>query len=73
LVNHVFVPAAQESKKLLVEIATAHAEQDGKFGEAWKRVPEEVVQMLHRPEQYTGRAAEKAIQIADQVEHALGA
>ncbi len=65
LVNHTLVPRAQKSGRLLVEVAAEYALEDEIFGEVWKQIPAEVIALLHHPEQYTGLATQKALQIAD--------
>ena len=65
LVNHTLVPRAQKSGRLLVEVAADYALENEQFGEIWRQIPSEVISLLHHPEQYTGLATQKALQIAD--------
>jgi len=68
LVNHTLVPRAQASGESVAWAAAWYAELDPEFAEAWGRIPTAVVELLHRPEKYTGLASQKALQIADLVE-----
>lgn len=64
LVAERLTPQAQANGTMLVDECARLAETDEVVREAWQRIPTEIVQLLRQPEQYVGRAAEKAREIA---------
>ena len=74
LVNHTLVPMAQQSGKMLISVAEEYArrDEDGfELANALVGIPPEVLQLLYRPENYLGEAAEKALEVADLAEEKL--
>jgi len=68
LVNRKLVPIAQSTGQQLIEILQQEANENSDLAEAIKRIPQEVMELFKHPEQYTGNAEYKAIQIAEQAE-----
>ncbi|MFA4880731.1 MAG: lyase family protein [Candidatus Doudnabacteria bacterium] len=64
LVNRKLVPLATEEKISLLDALEKLAEQDETLGEVVQRIPDDIWQLLHYPEEYTGDAQEKALEIA---------
>ncbi len=62
-VNHVLTPKAQASGRMLVEILEDFPDDDP-AKTTYLLIPAEIRELLHHPEQYTGRAKEKALEIA---------
>jgi adenylosuccinate lyase len=72
LVNHLAMPRSiQQGVSLLA--ATQWALQQQSAEEVWHRIPPETIDMLGKPETYTGAAAAKAREIAKQAEAYLQA
>lgn len=65
LVNTTLVPLAQKEHRLLVDIAEKVAEKDAELTKAFGNIPQEVRELLREPRRYTGRAKEKALEIAE--------
>ena len=64
LVNRKLVPMATERKVFLVEILEEYAEDDPDLQKTINAIPGDVWELLHHPENYTGDAKEKALEIA---------
>lgn len=65
LVNRQVVPLATKSGRPLVEELEDYCiYKDAEALIAYRHIPEEVKELLHHPENYTGLAAEKAMEIA---------
>lgn len=62
-VNHTLVPLAQTNKLPLMVVLQQQKENDGQLAEVVGRIPSEIVELLYHPEQYIGKAAEKAGEI----------
>lgn len=71
-VNHVLTPKAQKSGRMLVEILEDFPDDDP-AKTAYLAIPADLRELLHHPEQYTGRAKEKALEIAALAREQLGA
>lgn len=54
LVNHKLVPIAQQEKRLLVSVLEEIAVNDTSLQAVIKNIPEDVWNLLHHPENYTG-------------------
>lgn len=65
LVNRQAVPIALSEKLSLIEVIERLAEEDSEIKEALDRIPSEIKELLHHPEQYTGSATKKALHIVD--------
>ncbi len=65
LVTRKIVPRCKKKAQNLIDIANEFAKQDDGLAKAIDRIPVETLALLGKPEQYTGKAAEKALQIAD--------
>lgn len=65
LVNHILVPRAQESGLYLVEILIKEAEKNEELATILESIPSEIFEMFWHPEKYTGKAKEKALEVAD--------
>lgn len=63
-VNRKLVPEATKREILLVDALCAEAQRDSSLEEVISRIPEEIWELLHHPEKYTGDAKEKALEIA---------
>ena len=64
LVNRELVPIATKKKVLLVEILEEFAKNDPDLQKTINAIPEDVWELLHHPENYTGNAEEKALELA---------
>ena len=64
LVNRKLVPMATERKVLLVEILEEYAGNDIDLQKTISAIPGDVWELLHHPENYTGDAEKKALEIA---------
>lgn len=71
LVNRYLVPAAKASERLLIEVAQERSETDEQLRVALEMISGEVVQLLHHPEQYIGRAQDQALKVALRAETLL--
>ncbi|MBI4050784.1 MAG: hypothetical protein HY396_02295 [Candidatus Doudnabacteria bacterium] len=71
LVNHTLVPIAQREGILLVQAIHRVAPKDDELAAVVERIPDEIWQLLHHPENYRGRAREKALEIAELAETAI--
>jgi adenylosuccinate lyase len=67
LVNHITMPHARQAGVSLLE-ATQWALQQKSADEVWSKIPPETINMLSKPEMYTGAAAAKAREIAKSAE-----
>lgn len=67
-VNHALTPKAKASGRSLIEEFEEIAEQNDDLRNVLGQIPEEIKELLHHPENYTGNASAKARQIADLVE-----
>jgi len=65
LVNNILVPIATREKIHLVSALSLWANKDEEIENVCDKIPQEVWELLHSPEDYTGRAQEKALEIAD--------
>ncbi len=63
-VNHTLVPKAQQTGQLLVEVLEEVAVPDSNEWLAMRAIPKEVFTLLHQPKNYTGSAAEQALNVA---------
>ena len=63
LVNHIAMPHAASEGVSLLE-ATRWALQLQSADQVWSKIPLETIDMLSKPETYTGAAAVKALEIA---------
>jgi len=70
LVNHILVPRAQASGKLLIEELTQMSSSDPelKIHQATKNIPCGVRSLLYKPELFTGKAKEKSLETARRAE-----
>ncbi len=68
LVNRKLVPLATKERISLTEALERHIEEDEALGEVVNKIPDDIWQLLHCPEKYTGDAAEKALEIAELAE-----
>lgn len=66
LVNHIALPHSRQGGVSLLE-ATRWALQQS-ANRVWSKIPPETVNMLSKPETYTGAAAAKALEIAGSAE-----
>jgi adenylosuccinate lyase len=64
LVNRQLVPEATQRQVLLATVLEEMAEKDSGLQEVIEAIPVEVWELLHHPEQYTGLAKEKALEVA---------
>jgi len=71
LVNHTLVPKAQASGQSLFEVTEEVAQNDLNVRIIWDIVPDTIKQLMIHPENYTGLASYKAMEIANKVEAAL--
>ena len=71
LVNEQLMPIAQRQRRTLIEVLEDFAEDDSEVHEALQHIPEEMRQLMHDPRQYTGRARESALEIAEAAEAQL--
>lgn len=65
LVNRRAVPIALNEKLPLIEVIERLAGEDAEIREALDRIPTEIIELFHHPEQYTGEASQKALHIVD--------
>jgi len=68
LVNRQVVPVATERGCLLIDVVEEIAETDEEVSEALGRIPAEVCELLHEPQQYVGDSSQKALEIAELAE-----
>lgn len=64
LVNRKLVPLAKTTNTLLVEVLEKAAEENSDLKKIVNTIPEEIWELLHHPESYTGDAEGKALEIA---------
>jgi adenylosuccinate lyase len=64
LVNHILTPQAQKTGLPMAELLEAKAKTDEKIAKALFAMPPEVKEMLWHPEEYTGKARDKALEVA---------
>lgn len=67
-VNHTLTPVSRASSKLLVDVLEEMLPEHPQLEQVYQSIPAEVRSLLHHPEQYTGLAREKALEIADLAE-----
>lgn len=72
LVNHIAMPHSRQGGISLLE-ATQWALQQQSADQVWSKIPPETINMLSKPETYTGAAAAKAREIARSAETYLKA
>ncbi|OGG87408.1 hypothetical protein A3B87_00865 [Candidatus Kuenenbacteria bacterium RIFCSPHIGHO2_02_FULL_39_13] len=60
-VNHTLVPECQKRECNLIDAFEMMAEEDLELRKTLKRIPKEVIELLHHPEKYTGDAKKKAL------------
>ena len=65
LVNHILTPIIEKSGRSLAYALEKYAEKDSKLAMAVQAIPTEIMNLLHSPRKYTGKASEKANQVAD--------
>jgi adenylosuccinate lyase len=65
LVNQVLTPRAQKSKKSLVWELEKQAEEDASLAKAIDAIPSEIMQLIHHPRKYTGKAEAKSQEVAE--------
>ena len=65
LVNHKMVDKAKETGQPLAKILEDMAVKDEELGRAVSAIPPEVMEIFWDPSLYTGRAKEKALEVAD--------
>jgi adenylosuccinate lyase len=63
-VNRKLIPETTKREILLVDALCAEAQRDSSLEEVISRIPEEIWELLHHSEKYTGDAKEKALEIA---------
>lgn len=68
LVNRQAVPKSQTSGKFLIEVIEEMALEDPEIKKALDNMPDELIKLLHHPENYTGDASDQALKIADLAE-----
>ncbi len=71
LVNHGAMPIMNEKGGSLIDAMRELAEKDEQVAEALSNIPEATMQILENPATYTGKAKEKALQIASDAENYL--
>lgn len=64
LINRTLVPEAKKTNLPLIEVLEKMAAQDDYLQKVLKRIPEEIQELFRYPENYTGKAREKAKEIA---------
>lgn len=64
-VNHTLTPVSLATGKLLVEVLEDLVKDDEVIERVYQSIPAEIRDLLHHPEQYTGLACQKALEIAD--------
>ncbi len=68
LVNHCLMPKSKECGNSLFEQLKIEAETDKELAEIlYNKIPTEVLKSLESPEEYTGRAVEKSLEISEKV------
>ena len=65
LVNETLTKEAKKSGKSIVYELYKQAENDQELAEVIDLIPEEVMNIINNPEKYTGKAKEKAIEVAE--------
>ncbi|MDD5438310.1 MAG: lyase family protein [Patescibacteria group bacterium] len=65
LVNKKLVPQCMAEGIPLIDALIQAAQDDSEIAQAFDRIPEEVIQLFHHPESYTGRASQKSLEIAE--------
>jgi len=63
VVNHKLVPLAQNNNINLVTALKIVMENDAELRNVWDKIPAEIKRLLESPEEYTGDAAKKAMEI----------
>ncbi|MDD5731903.1 MAG: lyase family protein [Patescibacteria group bacterium] len=63
LVNEKLVPRATKEGVPLIIVLEVLAEEDGDIKEALGSIPSEVIELMYRPENYTGWATKKSLEI----------
>lgn len=71
LVNHIALPHSRQERVSLLA-ATRWALERESAQQVWSRIPPETIDMLGKPETYTGAAAAKALEVAKRAEAYLG-
>ncbi|MBU4511560.1 hypothetical protein KJ830_11015 [bacterium] len=64
LVNRVLVPEAKKTNSSLIEVLERLADKDEYLREVLKKIPKEIQELFQHPENYIGKAKEKAREIA---------
>ena len=65
LVNQTLVPRAHASGQSLISEFVSLASEDQELQTVVENIPLDIINMLQHPEQFTGRARQKALEIAD--------
>lgn len=73
LVNRQLVPLALSSNRPLIDVLSEHAEGETFVANALEHIPEDVIELLHHPEQYIGDAEGRTLTIVDRAETYLAA
>jgi len=68
LVNHILVPRSQASGRHLIEELLLLTEEKPELGLPTEKIPSELVNLLSKPEAFTGKAKEKALEIVARAE-----
>jgi len=68
LVNRRLVPIAQSTGQQLVEVLQQEAKENPDLARVIKLIPQDVMELFQHPEQYTGYAESRALQITEQAE-----
>ena len=73
LVNHTLVPRSQASGRYLVEelMLLVDEKPELKLRPVVENIPDEMVNLLKNPEEFIGKAEEKALEIARKAENFL--
>lgn len=71
LVNHTLVPLAQKSRRYLIDELILLAEEKPELKPVIEKIPDDLINLLRTPENYTGKAKEKALEIAEKAEQFL--
>ena len=69
LVNRTLVPEAKRTNSSLIKVLERLADEDTHLKEVLKRIPEEIQELFQHPENYIGKAKEKAKEIVFSVRH----
>lgn len=72
LVNHEAMPLAKEQGISLVDAVAIIADNDEAVAAAMRNIPEDVIDLLHAPEKYIGKASEKTLEIAKVAKEYVG-